>query len=308
MHATRTKQKKERSAMNLSLTAGLFFALVEIAIAIYTHSQAVLLDGFYDSVESVMIVLSISLIPLLYKPSNEKRPYGYLQIETVFVVIKGITMVTVTIGLIINNIELVLNGGRHIAFNSIAYFELFAAFISFIVILLLRRKNKKVQSPLVLMEIAEWRIDVVASMGMAAAFFTPLIFKGEFFTAISPYLDQIIAIILSIFMLPTPVKAIVTGLRDIFLIAPEEETVNEIRSIIDPLLFEHGYTDLYYDIVRTGRKLWISVYITFDKDTISLVILRQIQSQIIKALTAKYQDFYFELLPEIEYKGKTEVG
>lgn len=307
MHATRTKQKKERSALNISLIAGLIFSLLEIIIAIYTHSQAVLLDGFYDGVESIMIIISIGIIPLLYRSSNEKRPFGYLQIESFFVVIKGFTMIAVTIGLIATNIEIVLNGGRHIAFSNIAYFELFATILSVFVIFLLRKKNAKTHSTLVLMEIQEWTIDTIASLGMAIAFFLPLFIKVNWFLKIVPYLDQIIAISLSLFMLPTPIHAIITGLRDIFLIAPEEETVTEIKSIINPILDSYGYKQLSYDIIRTGRKLWISVYITFDKDLISISRLRIVQHLIIDALKKEYQDFYFELLPEVEYLGNTEV-
>lgn len=307
MHATRAKQKKERSALNISLIAGLVFALLEIIIALYTHSQAVLLDGFYDGVESVMIVISIGIIPLLYRSSNEKRPFGYLQIESFFVVIKGVTMVAVTIGLIATNIDIVLNGGRHISFNNIAYFELFAAVLSIFVIFLLKKKNAKTHSALVTMEIQEWIIDGIASLGMSVAFFLPLFIKANWFSNIVPYLDQIIAILLSLFMLPTPIRAIITGLRDIFLIAPEEETVTEIKNIVNPILDSYGYEELHYDIVRTGRKLWISVYITFDKDMISISRLRNLQGLIIDALKKEYQDFYFELLPDVEYLGNTEV-
>lgn len=307
MHATRTKQKKERSALNISLIAGLVFALLEVIIAIYTRSQAVLLDGFYDGVESVMIVISIGLVPFLYKSSNEKRPFGYLQLESVFVVIKGFTMAAITIGVIVSNVELALTGGRKIAFDSIAYFELFATFLSIFVIILLKKKNAKMHSPLVTLEIQEWTIDTIASLGMAVAFLLPMFIKSHWFSHLVPYLDQIIAITLSFFMLPTPIRAIRTGLRDIFLIAPEEETVDEIKNIVDPILDANGYHHLYYDIVRTGRKLWISVYITFDRDEISISCLRIMQSLIINALKKEYQDFYFELLPDIAYFGNTEV-
>ena len=109
-----------------------------------------------------------------------------------------------------------LNGGRHISFNNIAYFELFAALLSVLVIFLLKKKNAKTHSSLVAMEIQEWIIDGIASLGMSAAFFLPLFVKANWFSHIVPYLDQIIAIALSLFMLPTPIRAIITGLRDIF--------------------------------------------------------------------------------------------
>ena len=65
---------------------------VTAAMAIATGSQAVLLDAVYDGVEFFMLLPSVFLIPLLYRPSNEQHPFGYMQLETLFVVVKGITM------------------------------------------------------------------------------------------------------------------------------------------------------------------------------------------------------------------------
>ena len=97
MHVGRKAQKREKKAMSVSLYGNLFFVIVEIVMAIYTSSQAVLLDAVYDGVEFCMLLPSLFLIPLLYKPSNEKHPFGYMQIESMFVVVKGITMTGVTL-------------------------------------------------------------------------------------------------------------------------------------------------------------------------------------------------------------------
>jgi len=83
--------------------------------------------------------------------------------------------------------------------------------------------------------------------------------------------------------------------------------VQNIKDIITPILDAYGYDKLYFDIVRTGRKLWISVYITFDRDEVSISRFRIVQKFIIQALSKEYQDFYFELLPDIEYNDETEV-
>lgn len=307
MHSNRKKQKKEMSALEISLAGSTIFVILELFMAVYTSSQTVLLDAVYDSVELLMIFVSLSLIPLLYKPSNEKRPFGYLQIESLFVVVKGTIMTVVTAGLIVNNIQILLHGGRHVSFSTIAYFELISTALSVFVILILRRMNKNLTSPIVVMEIQEWKIDTVVSLGMSAAFFLPVFIQADWFTPVIPYLDQIFAIVLSLFMLPVPVKTVITGLRDLFLLPPEEETVQEIKDIITPILDAYGYNKLYFDIVRTGRKLWISVYITFDKDEVSISRFKIVQSFIIQALSKEYQDFYFELLPDIAYNGETEV-
>lgn len=307
MHQNANKQKYEKSALKVSLTGGTIFVILELIMAVYTSSQAVLLDAVYDGVELLMIFVSLFLIPLLYKPSSEKRPFGYLQIESLFVVVKGVIMVSVTAGLIINNIQIMLHGGHNVSFSTIAYFELFATIMSILVIILLQRMNTNLTSPIVTMEIQEWKIDAVTSLGMTAAFFLPVFITAGWFAPLTPYLDQIIAVVLSLIMLPVPIRTVMTGLRDLSLLPPEEETIDKIKEIIVPVLDAYGYDKLYFDIVRTGRKLWISVYITFDRDEISISRFKIVQNFIIQALSKEFQDFYFELLPDIEYAGNTEV-
>ena len=181
MHVGRKAQKREKKAMSVSLYGNLFFVIVEIVMAIYTSSQAVLLDAVYDGVEFCMLLPSLFLIPLLYKPSNEKHPFGYMQIESMFVVVKGITMTGVTLGLILNNIEIMIHGGRKVAFDTIAWFELFAFFLGITVSIYLKYKNRLMDSPMITMEMEGWKIDSIASFGMAIAFFLPVLFPFPWF-------------------------------------------------------------------------------------------------------------------------------
>ena len=272
-------------------------------MAVYTGSQAVLLDAVYDGIEFFMLLPSIFLIPLLYKPSSEKHPFGYLQVETVFLVLKGVTMTAVTIGLVVNNIQLLIHGGREVHFDTVAWFELFACVLGVIVYLYLARKNRTLNSPLISAEALGWKIDSFISFGMTAAFFLPVFLPFAWFRPVVPYLDPLITVVLSMIMLPAPIKTVVTALRDLMLIPPEEDTIQEIKNAVEPLIREFGYSDVRYNIVRTGRKLWISVYMTLESDLISIRRLETVQSRCIETLAKLYPQFYFELLPEVEFEG-----
>ena len=153
MHAGKKSQKREKSVMSVSLYGNVVFVVIELVMAIATGSQAVLLDAVYDGVEFFMLLPSVFLIPLLYRPSTEQHPFGYMQLETLFVVVKGITMTAVTFGLIFNNIHLMLHGGHIVSFHTIAGFEMFACILSVIVTIYLRIKNKNLHSPLITMEL-----------------------------------------------------------------------------------------------------------------------------------------------------------
>ena len=300
MRIGKRTSKKEKATMTVSLYANLFFVLLELVMAVHTGSQAVLLDAVYDGIEFCMLLPSVFLIPLLYKPSNEKYPFGHMQMETVFLVVKGITMTAVTVGLITNSINILFHGGRTVSFSTVAWFELTACVLGVAVTIYLRRRNRNLNSPIVDVEMQGWQIDSVLSLGMTAAFFLPQIVTYPWFGQFVPYLDSVLTIILSVIMLPTPIRTVITGIRDLLLISPEEETVQEIKDIVEPVLAACDYSDLYYEIVRTGRKLWISAYITLNKDELSVRRFKILQTRCIAALAQKYTDFYFELLPEIE--------
>lgn len=302
MRGKKKTLKREKSAMTVSMYGNLLFVIIELVMAVYTSSQAVLLDAVYDGIEFFMLLPSVLMIPLLYKPSSEKRPFGYMQVETIFLVVKGITMTAVTLGLIVNNLDLLLHGGRRISFDTVAYFELFACVLSLGVVVYLKRKNRSLNSPLIETEMQGWKIDCVVSLGMAAAFFLPRMLPDGPWQVLTPYLDQIITIVLSMFMLPAPIRMVISGLRDLLLLPPDQETVQNIHQIVEQSLQGTNYSQIQHEIVKTGRKLWISTYITLEKDEVSLLKFQQAQSRCIEALGEEYTDFYFELLPLIEFQ------
>ncbi len=72
--------------------------------------------------------------------------------------------------------------------------------------------------------------------------------------------------------------------------------------IVEQSLQGTNYSQIQHEIVKTGRKLWISTYITLEKDEVSLLKFQQAQCRCIEALQEEYTDFYFELLPLIEFQ------
>ena len=89
----KTKEKIEKQILWISFISALLFAISEVILAVSTNSQSVLMDGVYDTIELVLIIGTLFLTPLFYKNVDEKRPFGYGQIESLYVVIKGIMMI-----------------------------------------------------------------------------------------------------------------------------------------------------------------------------------------------------------------------
>ena len=83
-----SSEKNERDILLISFGAGVLFAIAEFIFSIFSHSQSALMDAAYDASELIIIVLTLFLTPLFHKPISEKRPYGFFQVESIFLTIK----------------------------------------------------------------------------------------------------------------------------------------------------------------------------------------------------------------------------
>jgi predicted Co/Zn/Cd cation transporter (cation efflux family) len=273
--------KHEKKALNISMFGVVFFIAAEGFMALTTSSQSILMDAVYGGADLLMILISIKIIPILYKPTTEKNPFGFSQMESIFITIKGAMLTAVTIGLVLNNIQIM--GMACLA-----------------MLMLLIKQNKNLKSYLVKAEINAWAIDVVTSLGLSIAFILPVIIKTNWMESFSPYLDQIVAIALSCLILPMPIKTAISGLRDLLLIAPDEKTISFIKETAQNILNSYNLEQTTYDIIKTGRKLWVSIYFISPDENIPIAMVIDARNKLEKDLHKVYPDLYVELVPEFE--------
>jgi len=293
--------KAEKRLLNISMMGVVFFIVAEGVMVLITSSQSILMDAVYGAADLLMILISIKIIPILYRPATEKNPFGFSQMESIFITIKGSMLTAVTVGLVLNNIQIMLKGGNHVAFTNIAVFELAAGIVSCGILLVLSKQNKKLDSPLVQAEVSAWLIDSVASIGLAIAFLLPAVVHNGWMQGFSPYLDQVVAIVLSAFILPMPIRMAISGLRDLFLIAPDEETVTSIKELSQGILDEYQMRQTTCEIIKTGRKIWISIYFKSKDDMVSFSMIKEARNKLEEEIKKEYPDLYVELVPEFEY-------
>lgn len=293
------KQKQEKKVLYISFWSGVVFAVAELIMAIYSHSQSILTDTVFDTIELVVIALTIFIIPLFYQPVSEKHPFGFSQLESIFILLKGFMFIAVMISLIFNNIQIMMSGGNLVDHRQISFFESALTCFSCLIFLFLRKCNKKVSSPTIDAEIYGWKIDVLGSIGVSLAFFISSFLESTTFFFITPYFDQIVAIILIAFMLPEPIKMVVEAFRSIVLFSPDDATIEDIKRRTGQVLINYQYDPVFYDITTTGRRIWISIYFTTTHDLMSFTELELANKEMLESLKEKYDDCFVELIPNV---------
>ena len=223
-----TNLKLEKRILNISFVGSLIFLISEIVAAYITGSHAILADCVFDIADLIMIGPFMVLVPLLYKPVTEKRPYGFSQIESLFVIIKYMLLLVIDIIMIVENVQVIMEGGNHVNATFIAVFELAISLGCIIMYLTLRSINKKYSSPSIKAELYIWKLDSYSTFGVGIAFLISLLIKLTPFASVAPYADPVIAIALAIILIKEPLEMIIESLKGLVLFAPQKEIRDEI--------------------------------------------------------------------------------
>lgn len=280
----------------MSFVAGLAFALAELIFAIYSHSQSALTDAVYDASELVFIALLLFLTPLFHKPVSEKHPYGYFQVESIFLIVKGVMMLSVTLGVGVEVIESALSGGNPVDDLQVSLFQLCLGVASVVIYVIMRGVNKNSSSPTVEAELMGWRLDIGYSLGMSLAFFASSFLVKTPLAFIAPYFDQIIAVLVMVFMLPESVKMLWSSVRDIFLFSPDEELVEQIKQICTESMENYAFSPVFFDITRTGRHLWVAVYFKVSSATLAVKQLKKATEEVNQKISSQLEECTCELI------------
>lgn len=294
--------RSEKRILKFSFIGSLLGLLAECVAVLFTHSQAILIDCIYDLADLLMLLPFMILVPRLYKPITEKWPYGLSQIEPLFVIVRCGVLLFLDIQLMIDSIQMILDGGHMVNAKAAASFEFFMALSCILLYILLKglcKKSMSSMSPTMDSELYVWKVDAYSTAGVGIAFAMQMILQNTALAWITPYIDPGIAVIMTILLLPEPFTMTCDAIKSLILAAPKTEVIEHIREIAGNELTKYDIQISFLDVIKTGRKLWVDIYIIQKDDLLSIKSLQAAQDEILKVLNAEYEDIFIELIPEL---------
>lgn len=295
---TKFRIQTEKHIMKLSFIGSVLFMFVEGVMAYLTHSHSLLMDFVFDITDLIMIGPFLVLVPLLYKPVTEKRPYGFSQVESLFLIIKYSVLLAVTVRLVADNVGSILNGGYTVDADAIAFFE-FCVFLGCLFMyLLLSHYSRQYESDAIRAELYIWKLDVISSIGVSFAFMAHVLLEKTSVAWIVPYIDPAVAIVMSVLLIIEPVKMIGVSLKELVLFAPNDEIMDKIRVIAENKMEDFPYEMKFLDVIQTGRKTWVEIYISSKSDSVSISSLKAIRDRVKEELRNEFDQIYVEVIPD----------
>ncbi len=294
----------ESKGIRISLIGALTFAALGLSFAIWSESQAVLLDGAFNLITAVMVLFAMRITRLLNEPESRRRPVGYVALEPLYILIKGLILLTLTLFVMASNVIIMLRGGNELKLGMIVIYVGIAVAGNFIVWLLIHGKQKDTPSPLLEVEKQNWLVNALISTGIAISFLLVLIFRDGALKPIVPYVDQIVVLVVGLISLPVPLGATRNGLRELLLFGAGEAIQQKTEELIRRNLPPDEIKDWKVYVLKTGRKYWMSLFVSPSAGTIDAGFSDRLKKNLLPAIEAVYAPCSLDILisPKEDYQ------
>lgn len=288
----------EKKALQRSMIGAFLLAIWGILMSNIASSGAIMLDGAFNLISAIMSFFSIHVTQLVSEKGSKDFPMGYYAFESLFVLVKGASMLVLIVLAVSSNIQVLLSGGRDPELGLMTIYVVFAVLGCLILYAMTRRSSKKVGSDILHAETQAWLINAVISGAIGVAFVVVMLIQGTSLGWIARYVDQILVIVFSLLFLKDPLVLIKSGLQEMLLAAPQAEYVKPFQEKLLPLKETLDLKSLEIEVLKTGRKMWVTLFADPKADTIDVNQLMKEKAELSRMLKEVYENTDLQIIVE----------
>ncbi len=251
---------KEQRILQLSTISAAILAIFGIALGIFSKTQAIIFDGLVALVSVGLGYLGVVTARFIYKDDDDIFQFGYVRFEPMVNLFKALILLIVCVYAFLGAIRGLFSGGYAVEVGIAAVYNALALLLSAVMFAITRTYGRILESDLIKVDSAEWKIDCVLYIGGIAAFGLVFIFDSAQERVISRYIDPALLLILSVILSASPLKIAMANFKDLVMVAPAEMDA-KITQIMENLAREYGFCDYDTHIAKSGRFFMIEINI-----------------------------------------------
>ena len=164
----------EEGVLKKLLVGALLLAVWGIVMAIASDSSVILLDGMFNLISAIMSFFSIEILRLVSGKETREYPLGYFAFESLFVLIKGASIMILLLMALYSAIKKLVTGGGEPALGLMMVYVVLAVLGCLVLYILARRGFKKTGSEILEAEKQSWFINMVVSGAIGIVFPPPI--------------------------------------------------------------------------------------------------------------------------------------
>ena len=252
-----TPQKLEKLALQLSVVGTLFMAILGISCGLWIHSEAILLDGFFNFISFIISLASLWVSWLITQPANKHFQFDYLNFIPLINVIKGLSIFIISLFALGSSVIAILNGGRSLEAKWAVFYCIIAAFGCLIIALIQHNIGRISSSAIVIVDANNWLINGIISLGVGLGFTLVVFLKGSSLEWFIPYADSTIVILVVLASIGIPIRVIIQGVKELLLGSPSSKLQRQLKEILAEKIQDLPCTQYSLRMTQTGQYIYI---------------------------------------------------
>ena len=294
-----TQTGLEDHAIKLTIAGNVGMGVLGVSFAVYTGSEAILLDGVFSAIAFAIALVTLYIARLVRQPGNDKYPFGYAVFEPMLNLAKGLIIAIVMVFAASTAISVILEGGRTIELGAAVLYAVIAAAGCGLLAREIHRLAGITGSPIVAVDARNWIVDGLFSVAVAVGFGAVFLLEGSRYAWLVPYADSIIVLFLVLAAIPLPYKVIRENWGQITGIAPRHEVQRRIHDIISQVLTSVPHRNYHLRLTHIGRLLYLQLYVVVPVDDVTAedsVRQDQLRSSLYDSVVREFPDLAMDLV------------
>lgn len=250
----------------MGLAWSLVFAVVPLLVALASDSEMMLLETKYGLVDAIMAYLTLTAYRKMRQPPDQDYHYGYAKYEPLVNAMEGLLLVAVCLSTVITGVrdlihpDDIVNDGLVIAYSAASAVACLAMYAY------CRRQSRLCRSELMGADAQVWLADGLISLAACVAFGLMRLAAGTRWGWTTPYVDPLLAVAVSLGMLPNAKALLGDSLRDLLDANPGGEVQAKTLALAEAYRSRHGLPGPVQVLLRkAGRRVFVAMH--FPDDT-----------------------------------------
>lgn len=285
-------QNIEKKILSFSIISAFLFALTGSIWGILINSQIILFDGIYSFLSVILSAVSLLASEIIKKEDDKMFQFGRSQVEPITIVFKSLIIIAICVYAFVNAINSMFEGGRSVSSPSAILYSIFTTIACLICWIYVHKSKKKIKnSGLLKIESKEWLMDTLLSSAVLIGFIFSYYVEKTIYKDFVVYFDPLMVIIVTLFFIKLPIIDLINNIKELLLMAPDDEVLDIINKIVDFIKIENHFDDFLLRTAKRGRIISIEVnFISHNPNLkLSMYELDLIREELEKALEKKIQ-------------------
>ncbi len=252
--------EREKRALLVSGFGNILLAIVGLAAAAVSSSQAILLDGVFNLTYFATALFTVKVASLVAGGDDERFPHGYAFFEPLINGIKGMLVLGVSVMALLGAVQALLTGGRAIGLGVAIAYGVFASISCWCFAYVTHRAAKATNSPLVTADAENWVVNAMISSGLVLAFLGVLVANSLGLDRVALYVDPVVVLTVVVISIAVPVRMAKNALMALLNRAPDGDVVKQVEGIVDNGLTDLPVQERFIRVIQPGRQRMVLVH------------------------------------------------